>query len=1064
MGPQGPEHGLGGSPSGRRNPGYMWMSKGADLDDMSQLVPEPSLPKATKDYRTKDWPQSSFDHREEISEASLAEGFTFQRREPPRPGQFSNIPRHASLVMPAATQLCESFEHKVASPPKNKITVPLPRASPLDLPEICLPNKPAEIRSGIPEVSEESKPVCYNLKNVKNSSHPRGGSPKSADEANKSIRLLSPPKLTSSPTKSRYQESPPAADLKMAPPTHNSTYRLAQQPPHTKPMTRNEHHKSPPSTCGDLELPTYRAHPKSRHHRHKDSLVRPIHCNSTKDPKQLPRHRSSSVASSNISKKRSRVHKRFAKQFQAMTHFTECLNECLDITDDEVVEARLEIQRLRGDMQHQETELEKSRSLLDQKGAKLCETEKLYKALLEEDTRVLEDNKSLNSELELLRQQLSEEKKRSELLKEKHQESRSRLNDAIREQQDLFSRSRDLCQETMDQLRKDKAVKTSASDAVDKALETSQKKRAEMKRCLDEYRLQTEKDIHQKDQVITVLKERLSHQESLLAQEKLFADSLRAQGEEMGVARECVQTLDTLINGGTFVASNMLSREDLTVELGAVEKSIKESLSPVIFSLESAQKDSSSALTQLESSIRQNLDQFKDKALELVNRWGKDKEENGVQIQDLFKQIRELGGGLKKAETVCEHIGQKFDSLVESEQSHQRIADVLAQDLTQRFLDREVRLDDMECRLQQMHQGFATKIDTMISGVQNSEKEATKLVRSAATELQGVLEQGFGQENDRISRLLVETGNIAKTLAAHVDEHKQPVPQKNHKVYELQTTLELERESATQLTRKLHELEQKAQENEVLRDRWLKEIQSIEAVRAQLKTVQEQTSPVKVCEKKIDRLVEISRFIQSSTSYLATESEWVQQELVSRAPEPTIEADNNPSAPSTRSNGEAENQQPAKEDGAFRKVTVHSPDPGEGSPSPPPTVIQEQKRRREITQLRSILKGQVQSGIIESGSIESHSNTNQANQSKPPGLSNSSLNKTGSSSKQMVAEICSRMVRHDWSFPTVADFERDIQLASKKRERPQDTLMSSQLDNPRYRDPKKLRTSSYIDE
>ncbi|GFP54627.1 hypothetical protein TASIC1_0004025100 [Trichoderma asperellum] len=776
-----------------------------------------------------------------------------------------------------------------------------------------------------------------------------------------------------------------------------------------------------------------------------------------------------------------------------MTHFTECLNECLDITDDEVVEARLEIQRLHGDMQHQETELEKSRSLLDQKDAKLCETEKLYKALLEEDTRVLEDNKNLNSGLESLRQQLAEEKRRSELLKEKHQESRSRLNDAIREQQDLFSRSRDLCQETMDQLRKDKAVKTSASDAVDKALETSQKKRAEMKKCLDEYRVQTEKDIHQKDQVITVLKEKLNHQESLLAQEKLLADSLRAQAEEMGVARECVQTLEAkvealmthhatqneqheldarqsaemmnnLINGGTFVAGNMLSREDLTVELGAVENNIMESLSPVIFSLESVQKDSPSAVTQLESSIRQNLDQFKDEALELVNRWEKSKEENGVQIQDLFKQIRELGSGLKKAETVCEHIGQKFDALVDSEQSNQRIADVLAQDLTQRFLDREMRLDDMECRLQQMHQGFAKKIDTMISGVQCSEKEATKLVRSAATELRGVLEQGFGQENERISRLLVESENIAKALAAHVDEHKQPIPQTNRKVYELQTPLEIEHESVTQLTRKLQELEQKAQENEVLRGRWLKEIQSIEAVRAQLKTVQEQTSPVEVCEKKIDRLVEISRFIQSSTSYLATESEWVQQELVARAPEPTVEIDNNPSAPSTRSNGEAENQQPPKEDGAFRKVTVHSPDPGEGSPSPPPTVIQEQKRRREITQLRSILKGQFQSGIIESSSIESHSNTNQANQSKPPGLSNGSLNKTGSSSKQMVAEICSRMVRHDWSFPTVADFERDIQLASKKRERPQDILTSSQLDNPSYRDPKKLRTSSYIDE
>lgn len=44
-----------------------------------------------------------------------------------------------------------------------------------------------------------------------------------------------------------------------------------------------------------------------------------------------------------------------------------------------------------------------------------------------------------------------------------------------------------------------------------------------------------------------MLKERLSHQESLLAQEKLFADSLRAQGEEMGVARECVQTLEAKV-------------------------------------------------------------------------------------------------------------------------------------------------------------------------------------------------------------------------------------------------------------------------------------------------------------------------------------------------------------------------------------------------------------------------------------------------------------------------------------------------------------------------------------
>jgi chromosome segregation ATPase len=173
------------------------------------------------------------------------------------------------------------------------------------------------------------------------------------------------------------------------------------------------------------------------------------------------------------------------------------MNQCFTVNNDEFAEARSEAERLRGDMQYQETEFQKSRTLLHEKDAKLSEAEKLYEALLEKDIRILGANESMTLELESLRQQLSEEKKRSDLLKEKHQESRSRLNDAIKEQQDLFLRSRDLCKEALDQLQKEKAAKTLASDAVDKALEASQKKRAEMKQCLEEYRLQADKDIQQ---------------------------------------------------------------------------------------------------------------------------------------------------------------------------------------------------------------------------------------------------------------------------------------------------------------------------------------------------------------------------------------------------------------------------------------------------------------------------------------------------------------------------------------------------------------------------------------
>jgi hypothetical protein len=152
-------HGLGSPPSGRRSPGYMWMSREADLNDKLRHIPGPDSPKAAKDDHSKFWPQSSFDHREEISEASLAEGFTFQRREPPRPGQFSNIPRRASPAKAAIAQVSESLENKFASPQKDKIAIPILRPSPLDLPELCLPGKPSDIDSGTSEMPEQPKHV-----------------------------------------------------------------------------------------------------------------------------------------------------------------------------------------------------------------------------------------------------------------------------------------------------------------------------------------------------------------------------------------------------------------------------------------------------------------------------------------------------------------------------------------------------------------------------------------------------------------------------------------------------------------------------------------------------------------------------------------------------------------------------------------------------------------------------------------------------------------------------------------------------------------------------------------
>ncbi|KAL7791950.1 hypothetical protein V8C37DRAFT_381088 [Trichoderma ceciliae] len=1128
MKPLGSGPGLGGSSPGKGtgNHGYGWTTKETDLDDMLLLAPEPVSPGTTENHRIKHWSKNVPGNKEEISEASLSEGFTFPPREPPRPGQFSNIPRQGPFAKPLNTESPESCQNLTSPSSKGKSAAPLAIASPLDLPELCLPGKLTNTdsvhgHSGNAEVSQQLKfkskffipPGGFEPNDL---SGPRSRSPKNAEDINQMTKLLSPPKLTSSPSQSRYNDLPTITSDKAAPRMRDGAYHVPRQASHTKTISPNQQRQSPPSTCGDLELPAYRSSLKSRHQHHKEFASRSMVYGSAKGNEQLSRHRSRSLASSNISKKRSRVHKRHSKpgperKKLAMQQVAQYWNECLQITDEETSEACREIQRLQDDIQCQESELEKSRALLNEKDTKLCEVEKLYKALLEEDTRVLGENTNLNLELISLRQQLSEEKKRREIVNDKHRAYRSKLNEAIKEQQNLFSRSRAFYQETMDQLRKQGAGKTSISDVVDKALENSHKKREEMKKCLEEYRMQADKEIQQKDRVISELKEKLNQQETLLAQEKLLADNLRTQAREQGIAQQCVQTLeakvnslmahhvaqneqresdvqlsaqtmdmlnsklDSLITGGNLVASNMLSRDDLELQLSVVEKNIIERVSPLILSLENGQSDTANAMTELEASIRRDLDHIKDEAIQVIGSWEENKEENGIQFQEMLNHIRKLNDSVKKAEKTCGQIEQKFDALAGSEQSSQRATNDLLQDFTQRFLAREVKLDDLECRLQQAYEGFTKEIEAMLSGARNNGEETTNLVRSAATELRSTLEQGFGQERERSTQLLQGNENIVKVLTAHLDEHKQLTTQTDHKTQELQATLESEREAAAQLTRKIQALEQKAQESEVLRNQWLRDIQTIDTTRSQLEAIRERIPQVESYDKKLERIVEINKSIQSSANYLAEEREWIQQELTSRFSGPVIsevaasweiDKNKNPQTLPTESGGPIENRPPAKEEAVCRKVTVHSPDPCEGSPSPPPTVMQEQKRRREITQLRSILKSNVPSGAteVESGIIEGSSTRPQANNSKPGHSLNGSLNKAGSaSSKEMVAEIRSRLLRHDWSFPTVADFERDIQLAGKKRQTSQVNPMPSEPDDSNYRDVKKPRTECCIE-
>ncbi|KAK4077139.1 uncharacterized protein Triagg1_4106 [Trichoderma aggressivum f. europaeum] len=1093
---------------------FGWAINDTGIGNPFPMIPELSSPKIRDDRRT-------LDSKQAISEAVLSEGFTFPPRDLPRPGQFTNTQRHSLFPKPPSPPPPKPKLTLSGSPPKDRIMDSITRASPLDLPEICLSGNPidAEVvhtHGGEAEVSQpdKNKSILFMSPRI---TKPKVLPDSQSHETDKTTRLMSPPKLASSPPTQRNDDNNLFKSI-----GHNVVTR-GQDDPSTAPRmkgsnntkSRNAQRQHTPSICGDLELPTYRSPMESRHKHPKNYEHRPIVVLS-RDTHERPSHqRSGSTTSSNISKKRSRVHKSSPKSKQsrdqrAIQHITHFWNQCIQLAEEETEAARSKLGKLEKILQGEREKLGDIGRSLEEKSTQLSDAQKRYNALLENNNKVAEEKEGLASELTSVKEQLSEEKKQGKLAKDKYDSYRRKLNETIGEQGVLFRRAETYYKDTMDQLQKENERKTASSDAVDEALKNSLKIREEMKKCMDEYRMQMQKDVQKKDQVISELKEKLNLQEALWAQEKTFADKLSAQTKEQDSVHQCVwalkakvdsliahhdfqseqrefdarsstqmmsalnSKLDSLLTGGNQLASKMLSQEDLELKLAIAEKNIGKSLLPAISSLESGQSNVSEAISQLGGSVGQDLDRFKGEASRIVKALEQDEKGTSARFRELSDHIQNFDCSLKNAVGSCENIGQKFDVLAGNGQSNQRETINMLQGILQQMSAHENKSNETDRQRQHAYEQLAKKVEAMVSEAMKNGEDTIKPLNNAIANLRATLGQGLGQEREKMAQLLQANENVLNVLTTHIGEQKHITTQTDDKTSELQATLENEREMTAQLRNKIQAFEQKAEEAEILRNGWLKDIQTIDKMRSQLKAVAMRVSEVEDCDKKLDRVMEISGSIQSSASYLATEEEWVQLEITDRMPNPAVsevvtscEVNTTPLPLSAETNGAAETQPSIKEDAMSRKVTVHSPDPGERSPSPPLTVMQEQKRRREVTQLKSILKSHALPDTIEPSSLEGHPARPQTNHSKASQATNGSLNKSQSASaKEMVAEIRSRLIQHNhtWTFPTVADFERDIQLSSKKRQAPQGNLVSLESLEATSREVKKPRTEHYIEE
>ena len=174
-------------------------------------------------------------------------------------------------------------------------------------------------------------------------------------------------------------------------------------------------------------------------------------------------------------------------------------NECLRISEEEKLLADSEVERLQETLRVQDSKLDESRSMLRDKEGQIKRFQERCEGLEDQGQRASDDRKRLDAEAQSLRNQLSESQERATVLEEKYRTYRLKLNEAISEQQNLFRRSQTYYQDAMAELHREKEKHFTDSEAIEKALETSHKKREEIKNCMDEFRAESRRECQQSE-------------------------------------------------------------------------------------------------------------------------------------------------------------------------------------------------------------------------------------------------------------------------------------------------------------------------------------------------------------------------------------------------------------------------------------------------------------------------------------------------------------------------------------------------------------------------------------
>jgi hypothetical protein len=435
-------------------------------------------------------------------------------------------------------------------------------------------------------------------------------------------------------------------------------------------------------------------------------------------------------------------------------------------------------------------------------------------------------------------------------------------------------------------------------------------------------------------------------------------------------------------------------------------------------------------------------------------------------VERMTEYLEKISDDMKHNRESHDRLEHRLEAYAQNERAIYEAHQTEHTGLVKQLQQRELKINQLECQLQTSTANYTRDVETMRAKIHGQDERSKNDLQALGDKLRQKLKEEFDRERDLSEQNLQQSEAVNKALVTELEEARKKLASAGN-IDKLRQSLQEEQQTSIKLSEKIHRLEYEAQGRDATQSRWQEDIQEIDSLRTKIKSIFERVPGLEIFRAQLEHIEQLNSHITSTSEYLQTERNWIHEQLrdsTEAKPSETGSADTKFDASYEVDDEEMKlkdlqidkiqvnmglcelDPSMLENESIQRRVMVHSPCVDPNSPCPPPSVEQEQKRRREANKPRPILKLRraraVESNENKESVLRVAHNHSQYNRPVLGGISSAASQKgiqvSDSSilttSEKVVQQIRAGLVQkkrpsRSWDFATVADFERLHQSA-----------------------------------